>query len=78
MALTDVAIRNAKAREKPFKLSDAGGLYLLVTPSGGKLWRLKFRATGKEKLLSIGRWPDVSLASARKERDKARGLSVRR
>ena len=72
MALTDVAIRNAKPRTKPFKLADAAGLYLLVSPSGGKLWRVKFRTAGKEKLLSLGGWPDVSLATARKERDKAR------
>lgn len=72
MALTDIAIRNAKPAAKPYKMSDAGGLYLLVTPAGGKLWRMKFRVAGKEKLLSFGGWPDVSLAAARKERDKAR------
>ena len=53
-------------------MGDAGGLFLLVTPAGGKLWRLKFRIAGKEKLLSLGGWPEVSLATARKERDKAR------
>ncbi|MGD9664178.1 MAG: tyrosine-type recombinase/integrase [Novosphingobium sp.] len=72
MALTDIAIRNAKPRAKPYKIGDAGGLYLMVTPAGGKLWRLKFRVAGKEKLLSLGGWPDVSLANARKERDTAR------
>lgn len=72
MALTDVAIRNAKTAAKPYKMGDSGGLYLLITPAGGKLWRLKFRVAGKEKLLSIGSWPEVSLAAARKERDKAR------
>ncbi|MCB2050522.1 MAG: DUF4102 domain-containing protein [Novosphingobium sp.] len=72
MALTDIAIRNAKPRAKPYKMGDAGGLYLMVTPAGGKLWRLKFRVAGKEKLLSLGGWPDVSLANARKERDTAR------
>ena len=72
MALTDVAIRNAKPAAKPYKMSDAAGLYLLVTPSGGRLWRVKFRVAGKEKLLSLGGWPEVSLANARKERDKAR------
>ncbi len=72
MALTDLAIRRAKPAAKPFKMGDAGGLYLLVTPAGGKLWRLKFRVAGKEKLLSLGGWPEVSLAVARKERDKAR------
>jgi integrase len=72
MALTDIAVRNAKAGAKPYKVGDGGGLYLLVTPAGGKLWRLKFRAAGKEKLLSLGRWPELSLANARKGRDKAR------
>ena len=72
MALTDIAIRNAMPRAKPCKISDAGGLNLLVTPAGGKSWRWKFRATGKEKLLSFGGWPEGSLSNARKERDKAR------
>jgi len=72
MALTEVAIRNAKSKDKPYKLGDSGGLFLQVTPAGGKLWRLKFRVAGKEKLLSLGGWPAVSLATARKERDKAR------
>jgi integrase len=72
MALTDVAIRNAKPAVKPYKMGDAGGLYLLVTPAGGKLWRVKFRVVGKEKLLSLGGWPELGLAAARKERDKAK------
>ncbi|MCJ1962069.1 tyrosine-type recombinase/integrase [Novosphingobium mangrovi (ex Hu et al. 2023)] len=72
MPLTDVAIRNAKPRSKPYKMGDAGGLFLLITPAGGKLWRVKFRVAGKEKLLSLGGWPELSLANARKERDKAR------
>lgn len=72
MALTEVTIRNAKPKEKAYKLGDSGGLFLQVTPAGGKLWRLKFRVAGKEKLLSLGGWPAVSLATARKERDKAR------
>ena len=72
MALTDIAIRNAKPRPKPYKLGDSGGLFLNITPAGGKLWRVKFRVAGKEKLLALGAWPEVSLATARKERDKAR------
>ncbi len=72
MALTDVAIRNAKPGLKPIKLSDAGGLHLLVTPSGGKLWRLKYRVEGKEKQLAIGSYPEISLSAARKRRDEAR------
>jgi len=74
MALTDIKIRNAKPGDREFKLADAGGLYLLVTPAGGKLWRVKFRIGGKERKLSLGGWPAVSLAMARKERDKAREL----
>jgi len=74
MALTDTKIRNAKPGEREFKLADSGGLYLLVTPAGGKLWRVKFRSSGKERKLSLGGWPAVSLAMARKERDKAREL----
>ena len=72
MTLTDTAIRNAKARDKAYKLGDSGGLYLQVTPSGGKLWRLKFRVDGKERKLALGRYPDISLAEARKRRDAAR------
>ena len=74
MALSDIAIRNAKSRPKPFKLADSGGLFLLVTPAGGKLWRLKYRIAGKEGLLAIGAYPDVSLNAARKARDNAREL----
>ncbi|MBB3956031.1 tyrosine-type recombinase/integrase [Novosphingobium sediminicola] len=72
MALTETAVRNAKPKDKAYKLSDSGGLYLFVTPAGGKLWRMKFRVSGKEKLLSFGGWPQVKLAIARKERDKAK------
>ena len=54
MALTDVAIRNAKPGAKAIKLADGGRMFLLVTPAGGKLWRLKFRVDGREKLLAIG------------------------
>jgi integrase len=72
MALTDTAIRNAKARERDYKLGDGGGLYLLVTRSGGRLWRLKYRTGGVERKLSIGSYPAVSLSAARKARDAAR------
>ena len=57
MPLTDITIRNAKPSNKPSKLFDGGGLFLLVTPSGGKWWRLKYRNGGKEKLLSLGNLP---------------------
>ena len=74
MPLTDTAIRNAKPGEKPSKLSDERGLFLLVTPAGGKWWRLKYRFDGKEKLLSLGTYPDVGLKAARERRDDARKL----
>lgn len=72
MALTDTAIRNAKPRTKPYKMGDAGGLFLLVQPSGGKLWRLKYRVDGREKKLGLGTYPEVSLAEARRRRDDAK------
>lgn len=74
MPLTDTAIRNAKPDAKPSKLFDERGLFLLVTPEGGKWWRFRYRFGGKEKLLSLGTYPDVSLSSARKKRDEARTL----
>lgn len=74
MALSDVAVRNAKARDKEYKLADSGGLYLLVTAKGSKLWRLKFRFDGREKKLAIGLYPEISLGDARKRRDEAREL----
>jgi integrase len=74
MPLTDTAIRNAKPQLKPFKLFDGGGLFLLVNPNGSRWWRLKFRIGGKEKLLSLGVYPDVSLKEARDKRDEARKL----
>ena len=74
MPLTDVSIRNAKPGEKPIKLFDGGGLFLLVTPAGGKWWRLKFRSGGKEKLLSLGTYPEVGLKDAREKRENARKL----
>jgi len=74
MPLTDIAIRNAKPRGKPYKLGDALGLFLLVKPTGGKLWRVKYRIHGKEKALAIGTYPTVGLAEARRRRDSAREL----
>jgi len=72
MHLTDTAIRKIKPGEKPFKLFDERGLFLLVTPSGGKWWRFKYRFDHKEKLLSFGVYPDVGLKDARECRDEAR------
>lgn len=74
MALTDTAIKAAKHGPKPIKLFDERGLFLLLQPSGGKLWRLKYRILGKEKKLSLGVYPDVTLKEARKRRDEARTL----
>jgi len=72
MALSDTALRNAKPQPKPFKLYDDGGLFVVVTPGGGKLWRFKYRFNGKEQLLTFGAYPDVSLKTARARRDEAR------
>ncbi|MEW9581378.1 tyrosine-type recombinase/integrase [Paraburkholderia sp. DGU8] len=74
MALTDLKIRYAKPTDKQQKLFDERGLYLLVTPAGGKWWRLKYRFGGKEKSLSMGVYPDVGLKEARERRDAARKL----
>jgi len=74
MALTDIAIRTAKPKEKPYKMGDALGLFLLVQPSGGKLWRLKHRVDGREKKLSLGTYPEITLSEARKRRDEAREM----
>lgn len=74
MPLTDTAIRTAKPGEKPYKLADEKGLFLLVNPNGGKWWRLKFRVRGKEKLLSLGTYPDTGLKDARSKRDEARKM----
>jgi len=74
MSLTDTTVRNAKPGEKTARIFDGGGLYLEVAPSGGKWWRLKYRHGGKEKRLSLGVYPDVSLKDARQRRDDARKL----
>ena len=74
MPLTDTAVRNAKPSDRPFKLPDEKGLFLLVHPNGSKYWRHKYRHLGKEKLLSYGVYPEVSLKEARESRDKARKL----
>ena len=74
MPLSVTAIRNAKPGDKARKMFDGGGLYLEVAPSGGKWWRLKYRFDGKEKRLSLGVYPDVSLKDARDRRDEARKL----
>ena len=72
MPLTDTAIRQAKPGDKPKRLTDGGGLYLEISPAGGKLWRFKYRAGGKEKRLAFGAYPAVSLRDAREQRDDAK------
>ena len=74
MALTDTEVRKARPAEKPYRLSDAGSLYLWVTPAGGKLWRWAYKHEGKEKLMSFGKYPDVPLALARERHAEARKL----
>ncbi|MEE4483450.1 integrase arm-type DNA-binding domain-containing protein [Serratia ficaria] len=74
MPLTDIKVKTAKPMDKAYKLTDGGGMYLLVKPNGSKYWRLKYRFVGKEKMLSIGVYPDVSLADARQKRDEARKI----
>jgi len=74
MALTDTKVRNAKPARKTTRLWDSGGLYLEVSPAGGKLWRFKYRFDAKEKLLALGKWRAVTLAEAREARDDAKKL----
>jgi hypothetical protein len=72
--LTDTGIRNAKTSDRPRKLTDEKGLHLLVTPAGGKFWRMQYRFGGKQKLLSFGAYPETGLAAAREQREEARKL----
>jgi hypothetical protein len=74
MSLTNTTFRNARAESKAVKLFDERGLDLEVSPAGGKWWRLKYRFNGKEKRISLGVYPDVSLKDARDRRDAARKL----
>src|SRR5688572_9426768 len=75
--LTDTAVRNAKPLEKPYKLTDGGGLYVIVNPNGSRWWRFRYRVQGLEKLISLGVYPDVSLRDARDRRDEAKKLHKR-
>ena len=72
--LTDTAAKQAKPREKPYRLSDEKGLYLEIHPNQSKYWRLKYRYAGKEKRLALGVYPEVSLKKAREKRTQAREL----
>ena len=74
MALTNNEIKNSKPRDKAYKLSDGNGLFLLIATNGSKYWRFKYRFNGKEKLLALGVYNQITLAEARKRRDKAREL----
>ena len=74
--LTDTAIRKARPGDKPLMLSDGGGMYLELRPNGTRYWRLKYRIGGREKLLSLGVYPEVPLVEARKKREAARALIV--
>ena len=74
MPLTDIEIKKAKAKDKPYRMTDGGGMCLLVHPNGGKYWRLAYRFGGKQKTLALGVYPDVSLAEARERREQARKL----
>jgi len=74
MPLSDIAVRTAKPEAKPYKLADGLGMYLLVQPTGSKLWRMKYRFGGKEKVLALGQYPQISLKDARAARDEARKL----
>ncbi len=72
MKLTARQVDTSKPKDKPYKLSDGGGLYLLVNPNGSRYWRLKYRIAGKEKLLALGVYPDITLAEARQKRADAK------
>ncbi len=72
MPITDTKARNAKLKDKQYKIFDTDGLFMLVSPAGGKWWRFKYRFGGKEKLMSLGTYPEVSLLQARRHRDDAR------
>jgi integrase len=77
MALTAIAIKNAKSRAKSYKLTDSDGLYLLVTPNGARYWRMNYRYLGKQKTLAFGVYPETGLAEAREQRDAARKVLAR-
>lgn len=72
MALTDVKVRSAKPTEKPYKLTDGEGMHLMVHPNGSKYWRLQYRFDGKQKMLALGIYPEISLSEARQRRDDAK------
>jgi hypothetical protein len=73
-SLSEALVRNSKPQTRPYKISDRDGLFLLITPSGAKYWRLRYFIAGKEKLLALGVYPEVTLADARERRSQARKL----
>ena len=77
MSLTDTAIRQAKPQAKPIKMFDDRGLFLLLSPTGSRCWRFKYRIEGREKSLSLGIYPDVPLTLARDRREEARQMLAR-
>jgi hypothetical protein len=77
MKLTDLKVRNAKPRAKPYNLPDGRSLLLAIQPTGGKLWRGDYRFDGKQKTLAMGCYPDVSIEEARRRWDDARNLKLR-
>ncbi|MGD0830692.1 MAG: Arm DNA-binding domain-containing protein, partial [Terracidiphilus sp.] len=72
--LTDTEIRKSKPTDKAYRLADSKGLFLFITPTGGKLWRFKYRHEGKQKLMALGQYPDVPLVLARERHAAARAL----
>jgi Arm domain-containing DNA-binding protein len=76
--LTDTAGRNAKPREKPYKLTDGGGLYVIVNPNGSRWWSFQYRVQAREKLISLRAYPEISLREARERRDGAKSSQERR
>lgn len=72
--LTDIQVKNAQAKEKPYQLSDGGSLYLLVNPNGAKYWRMDYRIFNARRTAAFGKYPQVSLLKARQQRDTARSL----
>lgn len=74
LPLTNIEIKNAKPKEKDYKLFDGGGLFLLVATTGGKRWRLKFRLNNKENIIALGTYPSISLKDAREIRDNYKSM----
>lgn len=74
MALNDIKVKTAKSEAKSYKLTDSQGLFLFVHANGSKYWRVRYTFSGKERTLAVGKYPEVSLASARQKRDAARRL----